>query len=217
MERIERVGRLYPLLFGKMGRLRTLVHEGMDLTYNQYKTLLTIADRGECSLGDLGRELEIAMSSASQMVDRLVGQGLVHRRAGRGEPPPGDHSAHPAGGGAHCGAATGHSRAVTRRSSTGSPSGTRRSWSSPSRRLPGSWKKIEHRRRDMTRIVVIGAGISGLSTAYALQQGAGEAGREVEIVVLEKEDAARREDPAASRRRAFCANGAPTGFSTTSR
>jgi len=80
MERIERVGRLYPLLFGKMGRLRTLVHEGMDLTYNQYKTLLTIADRGECSLGDLGRELEIAMSSASQMVDRLVGQGLVHRR-----------------------------------------------------------------------------------------------------------------------------------------
>ncbi len=80
MERIERVGRLYPLLFGKMGRLRTLVHEGMDLTYNQYKTLLTIADRGECSLGDLGRELEIAMSSASQMVDRLVGQGLVHRQ-----------------------------------------------------------------------------------------------------------------------------------------
>jgi DNA-binding MarR family transcriptional regulator len=83
MERIERVGRLYPFLFGKMGRLRTLVHEGMDLTYNQYKTLLTIADRGECSLGDLGRELEIAMSSASQMVDRLVGQGVVHRQQDR--------------------------------------------------------------------------------------------------------------------------------------
>ena len=62
-----------------MGRLRTLVHEGMDLTYNQYKTLLTIADRPECSLGDLARELEVAMSSASQMVDRLVGQELVHR------------------------------------------------------------------------------------------------------------------------------------------
>jgi len=66
-------------MIARMGRLRTLVHEGMDLTYNQYKTLLTIADRGECSLGDLGRELEVAMSSASQMVDRLVGQGLVHR------------------------------------------------------------------------------------------------------------------------------------------
>ena len=79
MSRIERIARLYPLLSGRMGHLRTLVHEGMDLTYNQYKTLLTIADRGECSLGDLGRELEVAMSSASQMVDRLVGQGLVHR------------------------------------------------------------------------------------------------------------------------------------------
>ncbi len=62
-----------------MGRLRTLVHEGMDLTYNQYKTLLTIAGQPECSLGDLARELEVAMSSASQMVDRLVGQGWVHR------------------------------------------------------------------------------------------------------------------------------------------
>ena len=79
MERIERIASLYPLLMGRMGRLRSLVHEGMDLTYNQYKTLLTIADRGECSLGDLARELGVAMSSASQMVDRLVGEGLVER------------------------------------------------------------------------------------------------------------------------------------------
>ena len=79
MERIERLVRIYPRLMTGMGRLRTLVHEGMDLSYNQYKTLLTIADRGECSLGDLGRELDVAMSSASQMVDRLVNQGLVHR------------------------------------------------------------------------------------------------------------------------------------------
>jgi DNA-binding MarR family transcriptional regulator len=79
VERIERIAILYPLLMGRMGRLRSLVHEGMDLTYNQYKTLLTIADRGECSLGDLARELGVAMSSASQMVDRLVGEGLVER------------------------------------------------------------------------------------------------------------------------------------------
>ncbi len=79
MEKIERIARLYPLLMGRMGRLRTLVHEGMDLTYNQYKTLLTIADRGECTLGDLARELDVAMSSASQMIERLVGQGVVQR------------------------------------------------------------------------------------------------------------------------------------------
>jgi len=79
VERIERIAGLYPLLMGRMGRLRSLVHEGMDLTYNQYKTLLTVADRGECSLGDLARELGVAMSSASQMVDRLVGEGLIER------------------------------------------------------------------------------------------------------------------------------------------
>lgn len=79
MSNIERIATVYPLLMGRMGRLRTLVHEGMDLTYNQYKTLLTVADRGECTLGDLARELEVAMSSASQMIDRLVGQGMVHR------------------------------------------------------------------------------------------------------------------------------------------
>ena len=79
MQRIERMARLYPLLMGRMGAVRALVHEGMDLSYNQYKTLLTIADRQGGSLGDLARELEVAMSSASQMVDRLVGEGLVHR------------------------------------------------------------------------------------------------------------------------------------------
>lgn len=79
MQRIERLVRIYPRLMTGMGRLRTLVHEGMDLSYNQYKTLLTIADRGECSLGELGRELDVAMSSASQMVDRLVNQRLVSR------------------------------------------------------------------------------------------------------------------------------------------
>ncbi|PLX92608.1 MAG: MarR family transcriptional regulator [Desulfuromonas sp.] len=79
MERIERMARIFPQLGARLGRLRAVVHDGMDLTYNQYKTLLTIADRGSCTLGELGRELDVAMSSASQMVDRLVSQGWVDR------------------------------------------------------------------------------------------------------------------------------------------
>ncbi len=79
MERIERIARLYPQLMGGMSRLRTLVHDGVDLTYNQYKTLLTVANQGQCTLRELGEELDVAMSSASQMVDRLVVQGLLRR------------------------------------------------------------------------------------------------------------------------------------------
>ena len=81
MERTERMARLYPQLVAGMGRMRALVHEGIDLTSNQYKTLLAVAGRGECSLGDLARTLEVAMSSASQMVDRLVSQGLSEGEA----------------------------------------------------------------------------------------------------------------------------------------
>jgi protoporphyrinogen/coproporphyrinogen III oxidase len=40
----------------------------------------------------------------------------------------------------------------------------------------------------MTRIAIIGAGISGLSTAFALQQQAAAAGLEVETVILEKKE-----------------------------
>ena len=39
----------------------------------------------------------------------------------------------------------------------------------------------------MTRIAIIGAGISGLATAYAIEQGAKNAGLDVTTVVLEKE------------------------------
>ncbi|WP_298438465.1 MarR family transcriptional regulator [Geobacter sp.] len=79
MERIERIAQLYPVIMRVMGRIRSLVHEGMDLTYNQYKMLLTIYDKGSCPLNLLARELEIAMSSASEMVDRLVNLGFVYR------------------------------------------------------------------------------------------------------------------------------------------
>jgi DNA-binding MarR family transcriptional regulator len=79
MEQIERIAQLYPVIMRVMGRIRSVVHEGMDLTYNQYKMLLTIYDKGSCPLNLLARELQIAMSSASEMVDRLVNLGFVYR------------------------------------------------------------------------------------------------------------------------------------------
>lgn len=84
MERIERIAQLYPTIIRVMGRIRSIVHEGMDLSYNQYKMLLTIYDKGRCPLNLLARELQIAMSSASEMVDRLVSQGFVSRTVDEG-------------------------------------------------------------------------------------------------------------------------------------
>ncbi|MBI5656611.1 MAG: MarR family transcriptional regulator [Geobacter sp.] len=79
MEQIERIAQLYPVIMRVMGRIRSMVHDGMDLTYNQYKMLLTIYDKGSCPLNLLAKELQIAMSSASEMVDRLVNLGFVFR------------------------------------------------------------------------------------------------------------------------------------------
>ena len=79
MEKIERIAKIYPAIMRVMGRFRSMVHEGMDLSYNQFKMLLTIYDKGNCSLNLLAGELNIAMSSASEMVEKLVNLGLVSR------------------------------------------------------------------------------------------------------------------------------------------
>jgi len=68
-----------------MGHLRGVVDETMDLTYNQYKALLSLSDMGPCTLNSLSQELEVATSSASQMVDRLVVMELVQRATADGD------------------------------------------------------------------------------------------------------------------------------------
>ncbi len=82
MRELDRLARLYPSLVKAMSRLRDLQQAGMDLSYNQYKTLLTLYDLGECTLGRLGRGLKVSASSASEMVDRLAKAGLVERKTG---------------------------------------------------------------------------------------------------------------------------------------
>jgi len=79
MARIARIAEMYPQLMKVMGRLRSTLHEGMDLSYNQFKMLLAINGKGICPLTSLATELSIAMSSASEMVDKLVTLGLVCR------------------------------------------------------------------------------------------------------------------------------------------
>lgn len=82
---IHTIAQLYPRLMRVMGHLRGVVDETMDLTYNQYKALLSLSDMGPSTLNALSRDLEVATSSTSQMVDRLVAMGLVERRPAAGD------------------------------------------------------------------------------------------------------------------------------------
>ena len=82
---IHTIAQLYPRLMRAMGHLRGAMDETMDLTYNQYKALLSLSDMGPCTLNALSRELGVASSSASQMADRLVDMGLVERTPADGD------------------------------------------------------------------------------------------------------------------------------------
>jgi DNA-binding MarR family transcriptional regulator len=70
---------LFPDIIRLMSGVREVVHRDLDLTYNQYKTLAALRSAGTLSLDALRRELRVAASTASEMVERLVRLGLVRR------------------------------------------------------------------------------------------------------------------------------------------
>jgi DNA-binding MarR family transcriptional regulator len=105
--RAERIIRLLPKIMGSIGHWR---HEGRvagsseraqssrpntaaktpgvkeaTLTFNQFQTLVTIRELGECSVNDLSAKLRIAQSTTSQLIDRLVHIGVVTSEAFAGD------------------------------------------------------------------------------------------------------------------------------------
>ena len=130
------------------------------------------------------------MSSASQMVDRLVGQGLVHREQDAGNrrqvvihlTPQGEELI----GELRRGILRRYEKILDRLSDRDQEALVE-SFETIAR-IMEEVRPDSPGRNAMTRIAVIGAGISGLSTAFAMQQGAEAAGLEVEICVLEKKD-----------------------------
>jgi DNA-binding MarR family transcriptional regulator len=70
---------LFPDIIRVMSGVREVVHRDLDLTYNQYKTLAALRAGGGLTLDALRRELHVAASTASEMVERLVRLGLVRR------------------------------------------------------------------------------------------------------------------------------------------
>ena len=70
---------LFPDIIRLMSGVREVVHRDLDLSYNQYKTLAALRAGGALTLDALRRELRVAASTASEMVERLVRLGLVRR------------------------------------------------------------------------------------------------------------------------------------------
>ncbi len=85
MKELDRIASLYPTLMRSMSRLRAVLPGKGDLTYNQYKALLTISDLSPCTLAGLTTHLAVAASSASEMVERLARAGLVARETAGGD------------------------------------------------------------------------------------------------------------------------------------
>lgn len=62
-----------PFEFKRSGKL------SVTLTFNQYLTMMIICEAHECSVNHVSDRMRIAQSTASQLIDRLVKAGLVHR------------------------------------------------------------------------------------------------------------------------------------------
>ena len=63
--------------FSMRGFWRYAKEQGLSMT--QIAALRQIHYRGECNISDIGEELGVTNAASSQMLDRLVQQGLVTR------------------------------------------------------------------------------------------------------------------------------------------
>jgi DNA-binding MarR family transcriptional regulator len=50
-----------------------------ELNYAQYGALMRLYHHGQCAVGELGKQFGITIPAASQLVDRMVRDGLVER------------------------------------------------------------------------------------------------------------------------------------------
>ena len=79
--RAARIIRLMPKIMGSIMLSRTHMagRRFPDLTFPQYHALGVISGQGTCSVNELAAHLRLAQSTTSQLVDRLVRAGFVHR------------------------------------------------------------------------------------------------------------------------------------------
>ncbi|BCK55324.1 MarR family winged helix-turn-helix transcriptional regulator [Nocardia wallacei] len=59
---------------------RSIAHVDDSITIPQFRTLVLLSTRGPSKIADLAATLNVQPSTATRMVDRLVGAGLIDRK-----------------------------------------------------------------------------------------------------------------------------------------
>jgi DNA-binding MarR family transcriptional regulator len=68
-----------PAIMRKLFGGRLISSGAWELTIPQLRALTIVSDDADCTMGELARALEISLSAATGLADRLVQQGLLER------------------------------------------------------------------------------------------------------------------------------------------
>lgn len=78
-EMLERFSNAFIPMMHFFHNIASEASRGVDFTLAQYRVLMLVKHRGAMSIHDLQQQLNIAQSTASEMVERLVQQNLLLR------------------------------------------------------------------------------------------------------------------------------------------
>lgn len=76
---LERFSKAFIPMMHFFHNIASEASKGADFTLAQYRVLMLVKHRGAMSINDLHNQLNIAQSTASEMVERLVQQNLLLR------------------------------------------------------------------------------------------------------------------------------------------
>ncbi|HEY49995.1 MAG TPA: MarR family transcriptional regulator [Dehalococcoidia bacterium] len=78
-ELIQKILRLLDMVFWELHPLLSKEWYSQNLTMPQFKLITLLFQRGSSRMGDIARELDISLATASGIADRMVEHGFVDR------------------------------------------------------------------------------------------------------------------------------------------
>ena len=79
-KKLEKLTEMFPHIIKSYHSVSSSLTKDMDVTFNQFKTILYINYAGNSTLSKLSSALNMAGSTASEIVDRMVKQKYLNRQ-----------------------------------------------------------------------------------------------------------------------------------------